>query len=310
MEKDTKALEELELLVSRVAASQHRIHRNKLIGSYPIAEAEADFQSQALDFLLDILRKRAFTSQDSVYVLNLVERCLNHFPSGNQPEWTKVLEALGTFVRRQRLHDFLYNEKSDIDRSLVDVLKRFPKDLLASSLKSIKDYAVFHTLCKFFYLQNELKAHSDVVVARLKEDFLVDKSKLNLRMTPYISKSILTDAIFEDLLAQAMRLVRRSESNLETLIVYLENVSFDISKRAHSLIFDDLKDLLGGKDKEKNVKLHRVFKAVVSQTQDPVVLNKIFNDIAKEVNNNNQENAKAVLLQLLFFMIIGLPNNE
>ena len=80
--------------------------------------------------------------------------------------------------------------------------------------------------------------------------------------------------LFEELLSSALKLTKRSESNLETLIVLLEGLDFDISKRGYALLFDDLKDLITAKEKEKIQKLHRVVKAVTRKVKDTTVLTK------------------------------------
>ena len=307
MEKDTKSLEHLDFLVSHIIASQHRRSKNKWVNLYPTAETDQAVHTEAFAYLCDTLTKRAIASKDSIYILSLFQKCLKGLKDANESTWKKAFEVLGIFIKRQRLDSFLYEEKSEIDRVIVDILRCFPKEFLGNALKNSRNYVEFHTLCKFFYLEKDLKAHRDAVIAKLKEEFLVDRSKLNVRLTKYISKSILDDVVFEEFLTAGIKLIKRSEVNMETLMVLLENTTIDISKRAFSLLFEDLKDLLT--EKEKIPKLHTVFKAVINQVKDVAVLDKIFNELIKLVQANNQEPLKVALLQLVFYMV-KLDNKE
>ena len=309
MEKDTKSLEHLDFLVSHIIASHHRKSKNKWVRLYPTAEPDQAFHSEAFEFLCETLVKRAIDHQDSIYILTLFQKCLKGFKEATEANWKKAFEVLSIFIKRQRLTHFLYNEKSDIDRILAETFRCFPKEFLGNALKNTKNYVEFHALCKFFYLEKDLKAHAEPIVAKLKEEFLVDKSKLNTRLTTYISKSILDDALFEEFLSAALKLIRRSEANLETLIVLIENTTIDISKRAYSLLFEELKDLFIAKEKEKIEKLHRIFKAIISQVKDNAALDKIFQELVKLVQTNNQEPVKISILQLIFFMV-KLDNPE
>ena len=309
MDKDTKITTDLDFLVGHILAAHHRQSKTKWINLYPTADSDPAFHAQALDYLANTLQKGPVSRQDSGYLLSLYQKCLKAQQGNEQTNWARALDALGVFIRRLNLDTFLYEEKSDYDRAIFEVLRCFPREFLVSSLKTTKDYAVFHAIAKFLYKENELKTHATAVIARLTDDFLVDKSKMTTRMTPYIAKSILDEDVFKDLLSTALKLTKRSESNIETLIVFLENISFDVSKRAYSLLFEDLKEFLNAKEKEKTEKFHRVFKAVVPQVTDLAELDKIFNELAKVVQNNNQETVKLSGLQLMFFML-KLDNKE
>lgn len=309
MEPNTKSLEELEILVNHIISTHHRKSKKKGIGLFASAESDSASQIAALNLLLNSIQKGSVAPQDTIHILSLLQKCLKKLQGNTEVDWNKALETLGVFIRRQGLTSFLYEERSNIDATVFEVLKCFPKETLANALKNVKDFAIFHAVSKFLHRENELKVHSDTVLARLREEFLVDKSKMTTKITPYISKSILNDAAFEELLSLALKLVKRSESNIETLIVFLENISFDVSKRAFSLIFEDLKDLVGAKEKEKIEKFHRALKAITQQTKDSAVLDKIFNELVKAVNDNNQEITKVSLIQMLFF-IVRLGNKE
>ena len=195
MDKDTKSFANLEPLVNLIVTTQHRRAKSKLINQYPSTDPDPGFHLQALDLIIDTIQKTGFAPQDTTFILSALQKCLNSLKTNTSVEWNRPLDALGTLIRRQGLNNFLYEEKSDLDNHVFEVLRCFPKDVLVNSLKSHKDYAVFLAICKFLNKQGELKANAGVVVSRLKEDFLVDKSKLTTRLTPYISKGILDDAV-------------------------------------------------------------------------------------------------------------------
>jgi len=302
MEKDTPETTNIDSILDSLLQGIHRSRKIKLIQSYSL-EGEEKSHQESLNRLLESLKGREISVQDSYEVLLLLKRVLQPINASNV-KWESVIDTLSSFILKQKAYDFLYADRSSLDYAIFDILRKVPEETLKSKLESDKSFTTFHMISKF-YAKEQSKAtkliqFKALIVSRLKEEFLVDKSKHQVRMTPYFS-SVLDDSVVEDLINSALKLFKRSESNFDTLVVLLEKISYDLSKWANMLILDNLKDYIVAKEEDKINKGKRATKPILEKSKDAVALGQILDGLIKLLQNNNQEALKAAVINHLFF---------
>lgn len=210
--------------------------------------------------------------------------------------WQAVVKAVLTAFKLIVDDDLLYNEKSKRDKLLCLILKEVPLPLLKEILEKAKDPQNFMLIARFFSHTPELlKEVSPVIINRLKEDFLVDKSSRTIRVTPFL-KDIITEEILKgELLSDAIKLIRRSEANIETLNALLEGLTLDLSELGATLLFENLKDLLSSSGAYAS-SFAETIRLVTLRSSKPDARKFILQKVLAAVPAQNAEPAKVNLL--------------
>lgn len=158
--------------------------------------------------------------------------------------WQVVARAILTAFKLIGDKELIYDGSSKRDKLLVLTLQEIPQNILKEIFEKTKDSQDFMLIARFFSHTPELlKKMSPFVLNRLNEEFLIDKSLREIRLTPYLNEIITIDTLKSELLPNAIKLIKRSESNIDTLNALLEGLTLDISDIAPTLLFENLKEL-------------------------------------------------------------------